>query len=77
MRIIIDAMGGDNAPAEIVKGAVWAQKDFDIDIIYRTVLIGGSCGIDVAEVFGFNDRFSHSEHRLSEVFQERQRILPR
>ncbi|MBR4953647.1 MAG: phosphate acyltransferase PlsX [Oscillospiraceae bacterium] len=33
MRVIIDAMGGDNAPAEIVKGAVWAQKDFDIDII--------------------------------------------
>lgn len=32
MRIIIDAMGGDNAPAEIVKGAAEAQKEFGVDI---------------------------------------------
>ncbi len=32
MRIIIDAMGGDHAPAEIVKGAVDAQKEFGVDI---------------------------------------------
>ena len=32
MKIIIDAMGGDNAPAEIVKGAVEAQKEFGVDI---------------------------------------------
>ena len=32
MRIIIDAMGGDNAPFEIVKGAVDAQKEFGVDI---------------------------------------------
>jgi len=32
MRIIIDAMGGDNAPHEIVKGAVAAQREFKIDI---------------------------------------------
>lgn len=32
MRILIDAMGGDNAPAEIVKGAVDAIRDFDISI---------------------------------------------
>ena len=28
MRIIIDAMGGDNAPMEIVCGAVDAQREF-------------------------------------------------
>ncbi len=33
MKIIIDAMGGDNAPFEIVKGAVTASKEFDVDII--------------------------------------------
>lgn len=33
MKIIIDAMGGDNAPAEIVKGAVDAQREFGVDII--------------------------------------------
>ena len=32
MRILIDAMGGDNAPGEIVRGAVDAQKEFGVDI---------------------------------------------
>ncbi len=31
-RIAIDAMGGDHAPREIVKGAVWAALDYDIPI---------------------------------------------
>jgi len=34
LRIIVDAMGGDNAPAEIVKGSILAAKDFDIEIIF-------------------------------------------
>ncbi|QSX08730.1 phosphate acyltransferase PlsX [Alkalibacter rhizosphaerae] len=29
MKIYVDAMGGDHAPAEIVKGAVLAARDFD------------------------------------------------
>lgn len=33
MRIIIDAMSGDNAPDEIVKGAVMASKEYDVDIV--------------------------------------------
>jgi len=32
MRIIVDAMGGDNAPAEIVKGAVEAIREFGVSI---------------------------------------------
>lgn len=32
MRIVIDAMGGDKAPEVIVKGAVLALKEFDINI---------------------------------------------
>lgn len=32
MRILIDAMGGDNAPGEIVLGAIQAAKDFGVDI---------------------------------------------
>lgn len=32
MRIIIDAMGGDNAPEQIVKGAVLASAELDVDI---------------------------------------------
>ncbi|MBE6948272.1 MAG: phosphate acyltransferase PlsX [Ruminococcaceae bacterium] len=33
MKIIIDAMGGDNAPLEIVKGAVLAKEKYDADIV--------------------------------------------
>lgn len=33
MRILIDGMGGDNAPEEIVKGAVAAAKDIDHEIL--------------------------------------------
>ena len=32
MRIIVDAMGGDNAPQEIVKGAVRARKELGVDV---------------------------------------------
>ena len=51
MKIIVDAMGGDNAPLEIVKGALSAQKRFGVDV----VLTGDedairraarSCGVD-------------------------------
>ena len=33
MRIIIDAMGGDNAPGEIIKGAVRAKKELGVEIV--------------------------------------------
>lgn len=33
MRIAVDAMGGDNAPASIVQGAVQAARDFNYEII--------------------------------------------
>lgn len=32
MKIYVDAMGGDNAPCEIVKGCVLAVKEYDINI---------------------------------------------
>ncbi len=33
MKIIIDAMGGDNAPLEIVKGALTGQKRWGVDVV--------------------------------------------
>ena len=33
MRILIDAMGGDHAPDAIVRGAVDAAKEFDVQIV--------------------------------------------
>lgn len=32
MRILLDAMGGDNAPAAIVRGAVDAAREFGVDV---------------------------------------------
>lgn len=42
MRIIVDAMGGDNAPVEIVKGALQARDEFDIEL----VLVGRQADIE-------------------------------
>lgn len=33
MKLAVDAMGGDNAPGEIVKGAIEAAKKFSVEII--------------------------------------------
>ena len=37
MKILIDAMGGDNAPLEVIKGTMLAVDEFNIDEI---VLLG-------------------------------------
>jgi len=34
MRIIVDAMGGDHAPLEIVKGALMARDEYGLDITF-------------------------------------------
>ena len=33
MRIIVDAMGGDHAPEEIVKGALRARQELNVDLV--------------------------------------------
>ena len=35
MRIILDGMGGDNAPASVVEGAVFASKEIGIKRLTR------------------------------------------
>lgn len=34
MKIIVDAFGGDNAPLEILKGAVLAKREYGVDILF-------------------------------------------
>ena len=34
MRIILDGMGGDNAPAAVVEGAVLAMKEMPHEIVF-------------------------------------------
>jgi glycerol-3-phosphate acyltransferase PlsX len=33
VRIALDAMGGDHAPSEVVKGALLAAAEFSVEII--------------------------------------------
>ncbi|MCH5304842.1 MAG: phosphate--acyl-ACP acyltransferase, partial [Ruminococcus sp.] len=33
MKILVDAMGGDNAPLEIIKGSLQAKAEYNVDII--------------------------------------------
>jgi glycerol-3-phosphate acyltransferase PlsX len=52
MKVIVDAMGGDYAPDEIVKGAIEASKDFGVEI----ALVGrGEEILKVIERMGLND----------------------
>ena len=51
MRILIDAMGGDHAPDAIVRGAIDAAKEFDVQIVLvgrgETILKSlGNLGLD-------------------------------
>ena len=52
MRIIVDAMGGDNAPRAIVRGAVLAAREMEDEII----LVGRK-----EEIEDILDRFSRKD----------------
>ena len=39
-RVAVDAMGGDHAPEEVVRGAVdWAREHPDVDVILSLIHI--------------------------------------
>lgn len=61
MKIIIDAMGGDNAPEEIVHGAADAAKAFDVQI----TLVG-----DEARVRPLCEKYGFPEDKLEIVHTE-------
>ena len=55
MRIIIDAMGGDNAPGEIVKGALRAKKELGVELTLVgreeeiRACLGGEDGVEIVD----------------------------
>lgn len=64
MRMIIDAMGGDNAPEEIVKGAVMAHKQFG----YEIALVGDEAKVNAClEAEGAENMPGITVHHASEV----------
>lgn len=58
MRILLDGMGGDNAPAEIVKGAVEALAESDLEI----TIIGKE-----DEIYAQLEKYEYDSQRLSVV----------
>ena len=74
MRIIIDAMGGDNAPAEVVKGAVMAKQHLGVEVTLvgraedvRACLESEGCSdieiVDAREVISMEDDPSTATRR--------------
>ncbi|NLE65051.1 MAG: phosphate acyltransferase PlsX [Elusimicrobia bacterium] len=58
MRIVVDAMGGDHAPANVVAGVVDAVREFGVEI----VLVG-----DTPRVQAELSRYSYPQDRISIV----------
>ena len=54
-RIAVDAMGGDHAPIEIIKGAIRASRELDVDIL----LVGDRQQIQAS--FQDSSKFSNIE----------------
>ena len=69
MKIIIDAMGGDNAPEEIVKGAIAALKEYDLEILLvgnenriKDVLSGEKEGIEKIKIIHAAEVITNDDH---------------
>ena len=64
MKILLDAMGGDNAPDAVIKGAVKAAKEIESDI----VLIGNEEIIN-QKVKEFFDKEVQFDVMLSDIYK--------
>ena len=60
IKVAVDAMGGDNAPAEIVKGAVEAVNE---STKIKVILVG-----DEAAVKGELAKYSYDTERIEVVY---------
>ena len=68
MKIIVDAFGGDNAPLEIIKGAVDAKKEYGVDIllvgdqeIIRKVAADNEISLDGIAIHHAPDIFTNND----------------
>ena len=74
MRIIVDAMGGDNAPLEIIKGSYEAKQEYGIDIVLvgqedviRKTALDNSVDISGMEIIDARDVIATDEDAQSVV----------
>jgi glycerol-3-phosphate acyltransferase PlsX len=80
VRIAIDAMGGDNAPAEVVKGACLAAQEYGVDIL----LVGDAAQIapilnelphQHVEILHASDQIAMGAHPLEAVRKQKDSSL--
>lgn len=69
MKIIIDAMGGDHAPEEIVKGAVAALGEYDVEIVLvgdenriKSLLADVKANMEKIEVIHATEIITNDDH---------------
>lgn len=69
MKIIIDAMGGDNAPEETVKGAIAALKEYNVEIILvgdenkiKTALSSEGADMGRIEIIHASEVITNNDH---------------
>ncbi len=74
MKIIIDVMSGDNAPLELVKGAVLARKQYGVDIvavgdesIIKNIAEKESLNLDGIEIVNTNTVINMEDDAMSVV----------
>ena len=53
MKIVVDAMGGDFAPANIVAGVVDAVKDFSVSVTLQRLIVLAASVILIAGLYAF------------------------
>ncbi|MFC1946175.1 phosphate acyltransferase PlsX [Chloroflexota bacterium] len=78
MKIAVDAMGGDNAPGEIVKGALAAAREHDLGIILvgpqdrlqRELAANDATGLDI-EIVHTDEYLVEGEHPAYALRQKR------
>ncbi len=79
MRIAVDAMGGDYAPAEVVKGAVQAARDYGVtiilvgppDLINAELAKLDTCGLEI-EIVPTEQYLVEGEHPAYALREKRQ-----
>ena len=72
MKIIVDAFGGDNAPLEILKGAVEAKQEYGVDIVFtgdeaiiRKVAAENGVSLDGVEIVHAPGVFTNNDQPTS------------
>ena len=79
MKIILDAMSGDNAPLEIIKGAEQAMQEYPVDIvlvgqeeIIRSVASDNGIDLDGIEIVDAPDIISMEDRALAVIKEKKE-----